>query len=335
MELFERIKILSAAHGPSGDEAGIRDTIARMAAPMADEVTEDTLGNLIVHKAGPGPKVMFAAHMDSIGFIVTHIEKGGFLRVGKLGGISPKEAAYTPVRFRSGLRGCFLPEEKAEFGKLKLDECFLDVGARDEEQAKRLVRVGDTAVYDTPAFQTGDNVTSPYLDNRVSCAILLAALEQSQNSLNDLYFVFTVQEEVGMRGAKPAAWAIQPDYAIAVDVTDVDDTPGSEKSGTVQLGGGAAVKVMDSSVICHPAVVSLLEGTAERAGISTQRDILRDGGTDAGAIHTAGAGALTGGISVPCRYVHTPVETVSLRDCVDCIRLTAAFACAELKPRRM
>lgn len=326
MELFERIQKLNAAHGPSGDEGGIRAVIEEMAAPYADEVTTDTMGNLIVHKAGQGSKVLFAAHMDSIGFIVTHIEEEGFLRVGKLGGISPKEAVYTPVRFKNGVRGCFVPEEKAEFGKLKLDECFLDIGAKNEAEAKKLARVGDTAVYDTPVFQTGETVISPYLDNRISCAILLEALERIQDSPNDLYFVFTVQEEVGLRGSKTAAWAIQPDYAVAVDVTDVDDTPGSEKSGTVQLGKGAAIKVMDSSVICHPAMVELLDQTAKEADISIQRDILRAGGTDAGAIHTTGAGVLTGGISVPCRYIHTPVETASLEDCEACVRLTVAFA---------
>ena len=332
MELFERIQKLNAAHGPSGDEGGIRAVIEAMAAPYADEVRADPMGNLIVHKAGQGPKVMFAAHMDSIGFIVTHIEEEGFLRVGKLGGISPKEVVYTPVRFQNGVRGCFVPEEKADFGKLKLDECYLDIGARNEAEAKKLVRVGDTAVYDTPIFQSGENIISPYLDNRVSCAILLGALERIPNSPNDLYFVFTVQEEVGLRGSKTAAWAIQPDYAVAVDVTDVDDTPGSEKSGTVQLGKGAAIKVMDSSVICHPAMVRMLDETAREADIPTQRDILRAGGTDAGAIHITGAGVLTGGISVPCRYVHTPVETASLEDCEACIRLTAAFARRALSP---
>ena len=326
MELFERIQKLNAAHGPSGDEGGIRAVIEEMAAPYADEVTTDTMGNLIVHKAGQGSKVLFAAHMDSIGFIVTHIEEEGFLRVGKLGGISPKEAVYTPVRFKNGVRGCFVPEEKAEFGKLKLDECYLDIGAKNEAEAKKLVRVGDTAVYDTPVFQTGETVISPYLDNRISCAILLEALERIQDSPNDLYFVFTVQEEVGLRGSKTAAWAILPDYAVAVDVTDVDDTPGSEKSGTVQLGKGAAIKVMDSSVICHPAMVELLDQTAREEDIPVQRDILRAGGTDAGAIHTTGAGVLTGGISVPCRYIHTPVETASLEDCEACVRLTVSFA---------
>ena len=330
MELFELIQTLNAAHGPSGDEGGIREVIAGLAQLFADEVRTDTLGNLIVRKKGAGPKVMFAAHMDSIGFIVTHMEKEGFLRVGRLGGISPREAAYTPVRFKNGVRGVIVPEEKADFGKLKLDECYLDIGARDEAQARELVQVGDTAVYDSPCFENNGKVVSPYLDNRISCAILLKTLEDVTQSPNDLYFVFTVQEEVGIRGGKTAAWGVDPDYGIAVDVTDVDDTPGSEKSGTVQLGKGAAIKVMDSSVICAPQVVSRLEALAKEGNIPAQRDILRAGGTDAGAIHITRTGVMTGGISVPCRYIHTPVEMADLEDAEHCVKLAAAFARSEL-----
>lgn len=326
MEIAELLKELIPAHGPSGDEGGIRDRIAQLARPNADEVTEDALGSLIVHKSGPGPRVMFAAHMDSIGFIVTHIEKEGFLRVGRLGGISPKEAAYTPVRFKNGVRGVFVPEEKADFGKLKLDECFLDIGAESEEAAKKLVQVGDTCVYDGPVRVQGSRVTAPYLDDRIACAVLLCALERMEKPACDLYLVFTVQEEVGLRGARTAAWWAEPDVGIAVDVTDVDDTPGSEKGGTVRLGGGAAVKVMDSSVICHPEVVARLEELAKAEGIPVQRDILRAGGTDAGAIHTARFGVKTGGISIPCRYVHTPAETADLEDIRACVALTVAFA---------
>ena len=147
---------------------------------------------------------------------------------------------------------------------------------------------------------------------------------------NDLYVVFTVQEEVGLRGAKPAAWAVDPDYAVVVDVTDVDYTPGSQRSGTVQLGKGAAVKVMDSSVICHPAMVEHMTSLADSAGIPVQRDIMRGGGTDAGAIHTTRLGVLTGGVSVPCRYIHTPVESADLGDTEACIRLLGAFVRSEL-----
>ena len=332
MELFDLICTLVRAHGPSGDEREVRELIASLAAPYADEITTDTMGNLIVHKKGAGPRVMLCAHMDSIGFVVTHFEENGFLRVGKLGGVSPEEAAYTPVRFQNGLRGTFAPEEKADFGKLKLDGCFLDVGAADGDAARKLAQVGDTAVYDSPSFVSGDRVTSPYLDDRIACAILLQVLEGAGESPNDLYFVFSVQVEVGLRGAKTAAWAVEPDYALAVDVTDTDDTPGTRRSGTCQLGKGAAVKVMDSSVICHPAMVERLTRLAGETGIPVQRDILRGGGTDAGAIHTARLGVLTGGVSVPCRYVHTPVETADLGDVRACVGLLTAFVRGELPP---
>ena len=331
MELFELLKTLNAAHGPAGDEGDVRAVIKELAQPYADEITEDTMGNLIVHKKGSGPKVMFAAHMDSIGFVVTHIEKEGYLRVGRLGGITPTDVAYTPVRFKNGVKGLLAKEEKAEYAKLKLDECFIDIGAKDDEEARKMVQVGDTAVYDTSGFINNGKVYSPYLDNRVSCAIQLLALERLKESGNDLYFVFTSQEEVGLRGAKTAAWAIDPDYGIAVDVTDVDDIPGSEKYGTVQLGKGAAIKVMDSSVICHPVMVETLSKLAEENQIPAQKDILRAGGTDAGVIHTTRMGVYTGGISVPTRYIHTPQEMADLQDVENCVKLVVAFAQSELE----
>ena len=329
MELIEILEALSQTHGPSGDEGGVRRKIEELARPFADEIVTDTLGNLIVHKKGAGPKVMFAAHMDSIGFIVTHIEKEGFLRVGRLGGISPKEAAYAPVRFKNGVQGVFVPEEKADFGKLKLDECFIDIGAADEAEAKTLVQVGDTCVYDGPVRVRGSRVTAPYLDDRLACAVLLCALERIKEPAYNLSLVFTVQEEVGLRGARTAAWWVEPDICVVVDVTDVDDTPGSEKNGTARLGGGAAIKVMDSSVICHPEVVAKLEEIAKSQSIPIQRDIMRSGGTDAGAIQNAHYGVKTGGISIPCRYVHTPAETADLEDVRACVRLAAALIQAE------
>ena len=329
MELTEILCMLDSAHGPSGDEGDIRAVIHQLARPWADEITSDVMGNLVARKKGSGPKVMFAAHMDSIGFIVTHIEKEGFLRVGKLGGISPKDVLNTPVRFKNGVRGVLVAEEKAE-DKLKLEDCYIDIGARDEEQARSLVQVGDTAVYDTAVTEVNGRVISPYLDDRIACAILLKAMEQVGPCENDLYFVFTVQEEVGTRGAKTAAWSVDPDYGIAVDVTDVDDTPGSGKYGTCKLGRGAAVKVMDSSVICHPEVVKALEQCAQDKGIAVQRDIIRAGGTDAGPIHVTRTGVRTGSISIPCRYIHTPTEMADLSDVQSCVDLTVAFAQAKL-----
>ena len=331
MELLELIQTLNAAHGPSGDEGGIRERLAELARPLADEISTDTMGNLIVRKLGSGPRVMLCAHMDSIGFIVTHVEENGFLRVGRLGGISPKEAAYTPVRFAGGVRGVIVPEEKADFGKLKLDECYVDIGAKDRETALKAVAVGDTMIYDSPCFTNQGKVVSPYLDNRISCAILLKVLEEMELCPNDLYVVFTVQEEVGLRGAKPAAWAVDPDYAVVVDVTDVDDTPGSEKCGTVRLGKGPAIKIMDSSVICHPDMIQKLESPAKALDMPTQRDIMRAGGTDAGVMHTTRIGVRTGGVSVPCRYIHTPVEMADLQDARDCAKLLCAFVQSKLE----
>lgn len=325
MELFEIIQKLNAAHGPSGDEAEVRGVIAEIVRPFVDEVSTDTLGNLIVHKAGPGPKLMISTHMDSIGFIVTHIEKDGFLRVGSLGGISPKELIYTPIRFKNGVRGVIVPEEKANFEKLKLNECYVDIGTKGKTDAEEMVQVGDTLVYDNQPFINGCKVVSPYLDNRISCAVVLKALSQIQSCPNDLYVVFSSQEEVGLRGARTAAWGIAPDFGIVVDVTDVDDTPGTEKCGTAKLGMGAAIKIMDSSVICHPIVVRKLEELAHENHIAIQKDIMRDGGTDAGAIHTTKLGSWTGGISIPCRYIHTPVEMADLEDAQNCVQLIAAY----------
>ena len=325
MELIDILEALSQTHGPSGDEGGVRAKIEELARPYADEIITDTLGSLIVHKKGPGPRVMMCAHMDSIGFIVTHIEKEGFLRVGRLGGIAPKEAAYASVRFKNGVRGVFVPEEKADFGKLKLDECFLDIGAENEAEAKKLVQVGDTCVYDAPLRVQSGRVTGPYLDDRMACAVLLRALERIKTPTCDLYLVFTVQEEVGLRGARTAAWWAEPEVGLAVDVTDVDDTPGSERCGTTRLGGGAGIKVMDSSVICHPQVVARLEELAKTGDIPAQRDIMRGGGTDAGALHTTRLGVKTGGVSIPCRYIHTPAETASLQDAEACVQLLTAF----------
>lgn len=332
MELFELFNTINAVHGPSGDEGAAADLIEALAAPYADEITRDTMGNLIVHKKGSGPRLMFSAHMDSIGLIATHITKEGFVRCGRLGGVDAKEIAFTTVRFKNGVRGVLAKEEKADFGKLKLDECYIDIGASDEDEAKTLVQVGDTAVYDTASYRNGDKAISPYMDNRISCAVLLKALGELDACANDCYFVFSVQEEVGLRGAKTAAYGIDPHYGIAVDVTGVDDVPGSDCSGTAKLGKGAAIKVMDSSVICHPEMVAQLEQIAAEHNIPMQRDVLRAGGTDAGVMLVNRAGVITGGISVPCRYIHTPCEMVDLNDAAACVSLVQALAKTPLKP---
>ena len=331
MDILEIIQALNACHGPSGNEGQVAAAIRTLAAPYVDEITTDALGNLICHKQGTGPRVMFAAHMDSIGFIITHIDEHGYLRFGQVGGLSAHDLPGTPVRFRNGTRGVVAVQGKVEPKDLKLDRLYIDIGAKDHAEAKTMVQVGDTAVFDTTPFVSGRKLFSPYLDDRIACAILLSAMERIKHAGNDLYFVFTVQEEVGLRGARTAAYGIAPDYGIAVDVTDSDDIPDAPHECSSVAGKGAAIKVMDSSVICHPAVVKILEDMALARNIPYQRDILRFGGTDAGAIHQSRSGVYTGGISVATRYVHTPMEVADLDDIEACVALTAAFAQAKLE----
>ena len=330
MDILKVLNQLNACHSPSGEEGAVAEVIRTLAAPYVDEVYTDTLGNLICRKKGSGKRVMFAAHMDSIGFVVTHIDQGGFLRFGAVGGLDAHEVLGAPVRFANGVRGVVAKEGKAEAKELKLDNLYIDIGAKDRADAEAQVRIGDTAVYDTASFLNGRRLFSPYLDDRIACVVLLLAMERLGETDNDLYFVFTAQEEVGIRGAKTAAYGVDPDYGVAVDVTDSDDIPEPDHLCSAQAGKGAAIKVMDSSVICHPVVVKKLEELAAEKGIPAQREVIKAGGTDAGAIHQSRAGVYTGGISIPTRYLHTPLEMADLDDVEACARLAAAFAEAKL-----
>lgn len=326
MELFELIDQLTAVYGPSGRERTVAQAIAELAGPYADEITSDVMGNLIVRKKGTGPKLLFAAHMDTIGLVVTYIEESGALRMGKLGGVSPKEIRNVPIRFENGVFGAVKVHGSAKEDKLTVDDLYIDIGAANMEEARARVQLGDVAVYAAQAVQTGRRVISPYLDNRISCAALLKALERLKKSAYDLYFVFTVQEELGLRGAKTAAYGVNPEYAVAVDVTSAWDWPGAPKTGSAVLGGGAAIKVMDSSVICHPEMVKKLTDLAQKKGIKAQRDVLTKGGTDAGAIYQSRLGVITGGVSIPCRYPHTPTAVADLSDVEACVDLMIALA---------
>ena len=330
MDLLKTLQAINACHGPAGDESEVSEVLEKLAMPFVDECYQDTLGNLIAHKKGSGSRVMFAAHMDSIGCIVTYIEKEGYVRFCKVGGLHATDLIATPVRFKNGVRGVICLSEAVDPKDMTLDDLYIDIGAHDADEAKAMIKIGDTAVYDTPTYAVGDRIVSPYMDNRISCMVLLMAMETLQNSENDLYFVFTSQEEVGLRGAKTAAYSIDPDYGIAVDVTVSADELGTKHAGSSKLGSGAAIKVMDTSVICHPQMVSKLETLAKERGIDAQMDIIKAGGTDAGSIHISKMGVLTGGISIPCRYIHSPQELVDRGDVEACARLVAAFAESEL-----
>jgi endoglucanase len=328
VELLQR---LVSAHGTAGDEGPVRGLLQELCAPYADEMRTDAMGNLIVRKGGQGAKLLLCAHMDGVGFMATHFEKEGVIRFASVGGLDASTIVQAPVRFKNGVSGLIsCDEDKLEKGA-KLRELFVDVGASDAEEARGLVAAGDTAMFDLPLRTRGSRIMGPYLDNRAGCLVLLEVLRQMETPRNDLCFVFSAQEEVGTRGAGSAAYGIDAHWALVVDVTCPDDVPGALHEGTTALGKGAAVKVMDHSVICHPAVTQRLNRLAAEQGIPVQQDVLTCGGTDAGVMQRCRSGLPTGGVSIPCRYTHTPTELIDWKDLEACTALVRAFCESEFE----
>lgn len=310
MELLNK---LTQADSVSGSENVVAEIIKKEIESFCDEIYSDSMGNLIAHKKGNGNKLMFAAHMDEIGIIVTHIDKNGFARFKNLGGIYVKHLVGRRVRFADGTIGVIGCEEENYNKKPSYENLYIDIGSKS-------VKVGDTAAFVGEFYTDGKIIVSKALDNRSGCYILIKAIQNLKSSSNDLYFVFTSQEEVGLRGARTAAFSLEPDYAVAVDVTDTGDTPEAPVS-EVSLGKGAAIKIMDRSILCDADVRVKMTEVAKNHGIPYQLDIMTAGGTDAGAIHLTRAGVKTGGISLPVRYVHTPSETANTDDINACVKL--------------
>ena len=307
---------LIAPVSPSGCEANISKVIAELAAPYG-EVVSDTMGNLTVYKKGTGRRIMLAAHMDTVGFVVTHVDERGFVRFGALGGVKPVYAVGQRVIFENGVIGIVCCERGTEPKDMTADTLYIDTAGEN-------VRVGDVAVFYGSPYFAGSKVISPYLDNRLGCAACLKALELMKDTDNEIFCTFTVQEEVGCRGAAPAAYTICPDLAIAVDICGVPDTPGEDAPNAVTVEGGPVVKYMDRRTISHRAVCELLEKTAEEENISVQRYVTKSGGTDAGAIFDTRGGVPTGNLSIPIRYTHCPNELADLEVAAQCARLLAA-----------
>ncbi len=319
--MFDLVRKLSDAFGVSGNEEEIRAVITEEIKDKVDDIYTDTLGNLIAVKKGTGRKIMLDAHMDEIGVMATFIDDNGFIRFSNLGWVYQYFALGQKVRFKNGTIGSVFYEEKLDDMKnLKLSRMYIDIGAKNKEEAEKKVRIGDTACFVGDAVQTGDMIISKALDNRSGCAVLIKVIQNLPETDNELYFVFTVQEELGLRGARTAAYQIQPDIAIAIDVTDTGDTPECHPMA-VKCGAGPTIKIKDSSLICHPEVKRLLEDAAKEIGIPYQYEVLESGGTDVGAIHTAVGGVPSGAVSIPCRYIHSPVETASLSDMENAVKL--------------
>ncbi|MBP6876292.1 MAG: M42 family metallopeptidase [Candidatus Eisenbacteria bacterium] len=354
------LKQLSEAFGGSGYEDEVAAIVEAELAPLCDRVWIDTLGNVIGLKraragrggraakvkakaakgarpAGGRKRIMLAAHMDEIGFVVSHIDDKGFLRVQPAGGFDPRtmiaqrvcvlgkgrtrttgllNVAGKPIHVQS-------PEERRK--DLEVANFFVDVGLPAAEVRKR-IGIGDRVIWERGFVKMGDCVTGKALDNRAGVYVMIEALRKIARSPYDIYAVGTVQEEVGLRGASTSAYEIEPHVAIALDVTLAVDIPdGEEHQRVTELGKGVALKIMDSASISDAKLVAEFQELADRKGIPYQFEILPRGGTDAGRMQTTRGGARTITLSVPLRYVHSVNECAHARDLQAAINLLAAY----------
>lgn len=316
-KIFKLTKQLTSVNSPSGYEEGIREEIKKVLKKTGIKKFEvNKLGSLIV-KIGTGKKkVMLAAHMDEIGILATHIDKNGFIRFGKVGGVHPYGLMGSRVKFMNGSIGIISSEPISSKDKPEISKMYIDVGAANKKEAEKLVPIGTFGVFDRTCEKVGNRLVSKAMDDRIGCVVLIEVIEKILKLKKlpyQVYFVFTVQEEVGLRGARTAAFQLEPDIGIAVDVTGTGDCPESRKM-SVSLGEGTAIKVKDRSVITHPKLKDFLVKTAVENKIKYQMEILEYGGTDAGAIHLTRAGIPSGVLSIPTRYIHSQSEMIDLRD---------------------
>ncbi len=318
---LELLKTMCSIKGATSEEGKIANFILEEIKDYIDDYEIDALGNLIAHKKGEGKKFMLAGHMDQIGMMVTYIDKDGLLYFVNVGGLNPHVILNCRVVFDDGTIGVVGKNPKAEFSKLKINDLHIDIGATTREEVEKHINIGDIAVYCEEPVYDDYKFTSSYLDDRIGCFFMIEALKQLKKSPYDLYFVFTVQEEIGAFGAKVAGNKINPDYALAFDITSEFSLPDSEKLPQ-KFGKGACIKLKDASLICSSKIVNHLKKCANDGGIEYQLEILSAGGTDAGAIQRTNHGVHAGGISIATRYVHSMNEMVKINDIKSCIELT-------------
>jgi putative aminopeptidase FrvX len=330
------LKELCETPGVSGREERLRAIVRRELEPLVDEVRVDTLGNLTCRRRGRNAKrLMIAAHLDEIGFLVNHVDDEGFLRLTPIGGHDPRNMVSQRVLVcgKRDLPGILyyaakpphLQEADEREKAPKMGSFFVDVGL-PAERGREYVPVGSMVTIARELTEVGDTVSCKALDNRLSVYVMIEAMRRAGPSGFDVYAVATTQEEVGLRGATVIAYELNPDVAIALDVTiaaDLPEMPAAEH--VTRLGAGTAIKIMDSSSISSPPLVAFLRSLAERHDIRYQMEILPRGGTDAGGMQRARSGAPAVTISTPTRYVHTSVEMAHRDDIEASIRLLAAF----------
>ena len=328
------LKEICETPGAPGFEKLIRDRILKEVKKYIDESYIDNLGNLVAIRKGKNKpdskKVMVAAHMDEIGFIVTHIDDDGFVRFNTLGGFDPKTLTAQRVIIHgkkdvTGVMGTkpihvMTQEERTKMPKTS--DFFIDLGMTKKE-VEKVVNIGDPITRERELIEMGKCVNCKSIDNRVSVFILIEVLKQLKNPAYDIFSVFTVQEEVGMRGANVSSHQINPDFGIALDTTIAYDLPGAQPHERItSLGHGPAIKIMDSSVICDYRMTKFLKRTADKYKIRWQPEILTGGGTDTAGLQQRGKdGAISGAISIPTRHLHQVIEMAHKEDIIACIDL--------------
>jgi endoglucanase len=327
------LKTLVETPGVPGYEDPIRDVVRKELEPLVDEVRMDNMGNLIGVKKGDGPKVMLAAHMDQIGFLVSHIDDKGFLRINPTGGFDPRTLmnqrvivyGKKPLPGVIGSKPIHVLSEDEKKKKLEVKDYFIDIGLPGDK-VKELVRVGDVVTWMGNFEEVGDMFCSRAMDDRIGVYVMLEALRKLDGHKCQIYAVATTQEEVGIRGATASAHKIAPDIGIALDVTIANDVPGAQEHEAVsKMGDGVAIKVMDGATISSRKLIRHLEELADEKGIKWQSEILPRGGTDAGGIQRIAGGAHVTTLSIPSRYVHSTVELVHKEDVQGAVDLLAAF----------
>jgi putative aminopeptidase FrvX len=331
------LKRLIETPGVPGREEQQREIAREELEALTDEVRTDPLGSVVGTKKGRDDvRVLVAAHTDEIGFLVSHVDEQGFLRLQTLGGHDPANMVSQRVLVTTAngtaLKGALQPARKPPHldpnrdQKLPgADEFFVDLGMGAEE-VKRTVHIGDYVTMDRTLEQVGDNYLGKAMDDRIGVFVMLEALRALKGHEATIHVVATSQEEVGLRGAAASGSALEPTVVVALDITLATDIPGSGSESIItRLGQGAAIKIMDSSLICNPKLVEHFRQIAEREEISHQMEILPRGGTDAGGIQRLHGGIPAITLSIPCRYVHTPNEMVSASDVQACIDLLARY----------
>ncbi|MBP7688067.1 MAG: M42 family metallopeptidase [Thermoflexales bacterium] len=317
----ELIQKLVTAFGPTGFEDEVRAIIQAEISGLVDEVSVGKLGSLIALKKGngQGKKIMLVAHMDEIGLMVTHIDNRGYARVTPLGTVFPLYGVGQRVRFADGRAGVLCVERREDGSKVpNFDQLYIDLGAKDKKSCP--VQVGDVAAFQQTSAEFDGRLMAKSLDDRIGCAMLIEVLRQLKTTPHDVYCVFSVQEETTSVGARTAAFSIDPDVAIVVDVTSTGDTPKALPMA-VELGKGPAIKVRDVGSIADPRVRRWMVQRAKEAKIPYQLEILREGSTDADVIQPSRDGVPSGGVLIPCRHVHSPSELIDLSDVTNGVKL--------------